>query len=92
MTPWTEMKSFPQFFRTRQIEAAPTSAAVEGFKANLVFKEIEKKLEEVSNIYLKYHQEDPEARGGAYRFQVLHEVVQLKIYIILSSIECIFDI
>uniref|UniRef100_A0A8C6BQD9 Sterol carrier protein 2 n=2 Tax=Odontoceti TaxID=9722 RepID=A0A8C6BQD9_MONMO len=34
-------------FRTNQIEAAPTSSAVDGFKASLVFKEIEKKLEEI---------------------------------------------
>ncbi|KAB0397114.1 hypothetical protein E2I00_018003 [Balaenoptera physalus] len=33
-------------FRTHQIEAAPTSSAVDGFKANVVFKGIEKKLEE----------------------------------------------
>ena len=33
-------------FRTHQIEAAPTSSAVDGFKANFVFKEIDKKLEE----------------------------------------------
>ena len=40
-------------FRTHQIEAAPTSSAVDGFKANLVFKEIEKKLEDVSTVYVK---------------------------------------
>uniref|UniRef100_A0A5F5PSX6 Sterol carrier protein 2 n=2 Tax=Equus TaxID=9789 RepID=A0A5F5PSX6_HORSE len=41
---------FPEaasYFGTHQIEAAPTSSAVDGFKANLVFKEIEKKLEEI---------------------------------------------
>lgn len=76
MTPWIEIGLFPNSFRTHQIEAAPTSAAVEGFKANLVFKEIEKKLEEVSNIYIKYYQEGPGARGSTYRFQVLHEMVQ----------------
>ncbi len=58
-------------FRTHQIEALPTSSAVNGFKANVVFKEIEKKLEEVSEIYIKYCQEDLEARGSRYRFLVL---------------------
>ena len=37
---------FLSSFRTHQIEAAPTSSAVDGFKANFVFKEIDKKLEE----------------------------------------------
>uniref|UniRef100_G1SHT2 Sterol carrier protein 2 n=1 Tax=Oryctolagus cuniculus TaxID=9986 RepID=G1SHT2_RABIT len=37
-------------FRTHQIEAAPTSSAGDGFKANLVFKEIEKKLEEIRRL------------------------------------------
>lgn len=65
------MTLFPNSFRTYQIEAAPTSSAADGFKASLVFKEIEKKLEEVSKIYIKYYQEDHEARGSIYRFQVL---------------------
>uniref|UniRef100_A0A673TI37 Sterol carrier protein 2 n=1 Tax=Suricata suricatta TaxID=37032 RepID=A0A673TI37_SURSU len=37
-------------FRTHQIEAAPTSSSSDGFKANLVFKEIEKKLEETRRL------------------------------------------
>uniref|UniRef100_A0A8C5VQ47 Sterol carrier protein 2 n=1 Tax=Microcebus murinus TaxID=30608 RepID=A0A8C5VQ47_MICMU len=37
-------------FRTHQIEAAPTSSPGDGFKANLVFKEIEKKLEEIRRL------------------------------------------
>uniref|UniRef100_A0A7N5KJN9 Sterol carrier protein 2 n=1 Tax=Ailuropoda melanoleuca TaxID=9646 RepID=A0A7N5KJN9_AILME len=37
-------------FRTHQIEAVPTSSAVDGFKANVVFKEIEKKLEEIRRL------------------------------------------
>uniref|UniRef100_A0A8D2AIX4 Sterol carrier protein 2 n=1 Tax=Sciurus vulgaris TaxID=55149 RepID=A0A8D2AIX4_SCIVU len=36
--------------RTHQIEAAPTSAAGDGFKADLIFKEIEKKLEEIRRL------------------------------------------
>ncbi|XP_076973742.1 sterol carrier protein 2-like isoform X2 [Tamandua tetradactyla] len=37
---------FPEAARARQIVAAPTSSVVNGFKADLVFKEIEKKLKE----------------------------------------------
>ncbi|PNJ53933.1 SCP2 isoform 18 [Pongo abelii] len=36
--------------RTHQIEAVPTSSSSDGFKANLVFKEIEKKLEEIRRL------------------------------------------
>ncbi|CAK6441139.1 unnamed protein product [Pipistrellus nathusii] len=54
---------FPEAARTRQIEAAPTSAAVEGFKANLVFKEIEKKLEEEGEQFVK-------KIGGIFAFKV----------------------
>jgi hypothetical protein len=41
---------FPNSFRSHQIQAVPTSSAGDGFKANLVFKEIEKKLEEVRAV------------------------------------------
>ncbi|XP_044084904.1 sterol carrier protein 2-like [Neovison vison] len=40
-------------FRTPPIEAVPTSSAVDGFKANFVFKEIEKKLEEEGEQFVK---------------------------------------
>ncbi|XP_026964310.1 sterol carrier protein 2 isoform X2 [Sagmatias obliquidens] len=50
-------------FRTHQIEAAPTSSAVDGFKASLVFKEIEKKLEEEGEQFVK-------KIGGIFAFKV----------------------
>ncbi|XP_024595078.1 non-specific lipid-transfer protein [Neophocaena asiaeorientalis asiaeorientalis] len=50
-------------FRTNQIEAAPTSSAVDGFKASLVFKEIEKKLEEEGEQFVK-------KIGGIFAFKV----------------------
>ncbi|XP_062047336.1 sterol carrier protein 2 [Lepus europaeus] len=50
-------------FRTHQIEAAPTSSAGDGFKANLVFKEIEKKLEEEGEQFVK-------KIGGIFAFKV----------------------
>ncbi|KAM6217901.1 sterol carrier protein 2 isoform 3-T3 [Rhynchocyon petersi] len=50
-------------FRTQQIEAAPTSSAADGFKANLVFKEIEKKLEEEGEQFVK-------KIGGIFAFKV----------------------
>ncbi|XP_058894076.1 sterol carrier protein 2 isoform X1 [Kogia breviceps] len=50
-------------FKTHQIEAAPTSSAVDGFKANLVFKEIEKKLEEEGEQFVK-------KIGGIFAFKV----------------------
>uniref|UniRef100_A0A4X1WAS6 propanoyl-CoA C-acyltransferase n=1 Tax=Sus scrofa TaxID=9823 RepID=A0A4X1WAS6_PIG len=37
---------FPEAARSPQVEAVPTSSTLDGFKANLVFKEIEKRLEE----------------------------------------------
>uniref|UniRef100_A0A9L0IZK5 Sterol carrier protein 2 n=1 Tax=Equus asinus TaxID=9793 RepID=A0A9L0IZK5_EQUAS len=57
---------FPEaasYFGTHQIEAAPTSSAVDGFKANLVFKEIEKKLEEEGEQFVK-------KIGGIFAFKV----------------------
>lgn len=54
---------FPEAARTHQIEAAPTSSAVDGFKANLVFKEIEKKLEEEGEQFVK-------KIGGIFAFKV----------------------
>ncbi|XP_006063864.1 sterol carrier protein 2 isoform X3 [Bubalus bubalis] len=50
-------------FRTHQIEAAPTSSSVDGFKANLVFKEIEKKLEDEGEQFVK-------KIGGIFAFKV----------------------
>ncbi|XP_007976914.1 sterol carrier protein 2 isoform X3 [Chlorocebus sabaeus] len=50
-------------FRTHQIEAAPTNSANDGFKANLVFKEIEKKLEEEGEQFVK-------KIGGIFAFKV----------------------
>ncbi|XP_008577741.1 PREDICTED: non-specific lipid-transfer protein isoform X1 [Galeopterus variegatus] len=50
-------------FRTHQIEAAPTSSAGDGFKANLIFKEIEKKLEEEGEQFVK-------KIGGIFAFKV----------------------
>ncbi|XP_057639874.1 sterol carrier protein 2 [Chionomys nivalis] len=49
--------------RAHQIEAVPTSSAVDGFKANLVFKEIEKKLEEEGEQFVK-------KIGGIFAFKV----------------------
>ena len=48
-------------FRTHQMEAAPTSFTFDGFKANLVFKEIEKKLEDEGNL---------KKTGGFFVFKV----------------------
>uniref|UniRef100_A0A2K5HLY1 Sterol carrier protein 2 n=3 Tax=Colobus angolensis palliatus TaxID=336983 RepID=A0A2K5HLY1_COLAP len=50
-------------FRTHHIEAAPTNSASDGFKANLVFKEIEKKLEEEGEQFVK-------KIGGIFAFKV----------------------
>ncbi|XP_042807277.1 sterol carrier protein 2 isoform X1 [Panthera leo] len=54
---------FPEAARTHQIEAAPTSSAFDGFKANHVFKEIEKKLEEEGEQFVK-------KIGGIFAFKV----------------------
>ncbi|XP_004679078.1 PREDICTED: non-specific lipid-transfer protein [Condylura cristata] len=54
---------FPEAARTRQVVAVPTSSAVDGFKANLVFKEIEKKLEEEGEQFVK-------KIGGIFAFKV----------------------
>ncbi|KAF3819824.1 hypothetical protein GH733_015333 [Mirounga leonina] len=51
------------FFGTHQIEALPTSSAVNGFKADVVFKEIEKKLEEEGEQFVK-------KIGGIFAFKV----------------------
>ncbi|XP_032700060.1 non-specific lipid-transfer protein isoform X1 [Lontra canadensis] len=50
-------------FRTHQIEAVPTGSAVDGFKANFIFKEIEKKLEEEGEEFVK-------KIGGIFAFKV----------------------
>ncbi|XP_061488996.1 sterol carrier protein 2 [Rhineura floridana] len=54
---------FPEAARNRQIQAIPTRAAVDGFKAHLVFKEIEKKLQEEGEQYVK-------KIGGIFAFKV----------------------
>ncbi|XP_037683133.1 non-specific lipid-transfer protein isoform X2 [Choloepus didactylus] len=54
---------FPEAARTHQIEAVPASSAVDGFKANLVFKQIEKKLEEEGEQFVK-------KIGGIFAFKV----------------------
>ncbi|XP_055257622.1 sterol carrier protein 2 isoform X1 [Moschus berezovskii] len=54
---------FPEAARTHQIEAAPTSSEVDGFKANLVFKEIEKRLEDEGEQFVK-------KIGGIFAFKV----------------------
>ncbi|KAM5248594.1 sterol carrier protein 2 [Ctenodactylus gundi] len=50
-------------FKMHHIEAAPTSSAGDGFKANLVFKEIEKKLQEEGEQFVK-------KIGGIFAFKV----------------------
>ncbi|XP_054996030.1 sterol carrier protein 2 [Sorex araneus] len=50
-------------FRGHNIEAAPTSSAGDGFKSHLVFKEIEKKLEEEGEQFVK-------KIGGIFAFKV----------------------
>ncbi|XP_051026881.1 sterol carrier protein 2 [Acomys russatus] len=50
-------------FRAHQISAAPTSSAGDGFKADLVFKEIEKKLQEEGEQFVK-------KIGGIFAFKV----------------------
>ncbi|XP_060629507.1 sterol carrier protein 2 [Anolis sagrei] len=54
---------FPEAARNRQIQAVPTKAEVDGFKADLVFKEIEKKLQEEGEQYVK-------KIGGIFAFKV----------------------
>ncbi|XP_045060155.1 sterol carrier protein 2 isoform X2 [Desmodus rotundus] len=54
---------FPEAARTPQIAAVPTNSAVEGFKASLVFKEIEKKLAEEGEQFVK-------KIGGIFAFKV----------------------
>lgn len=54
---------FPEAARAYQIEAAPTGSAVDGFKANLIFKEIEKRLEEEGEQFVK-------KIGGIFAFKV----------------------
>ncbi|XP_042531649.1 sterol carrier protein 2 [Dipodomys spectabilis] len=54
---------FPEAARTHQIKAVPTSSAGSGFKADLIFKEIEKKLEEEGEQFVK-------KIGGIFAFKV----------------------
>ncbi|XP_044532153.1 sterol carrier protein 2 [Gracilinanus agilis] len=53
----------PAARRSYKIEASPTGSAPDGFKANLIFKEIEKKLEEEGEQYVK-------KIGGVFAFKV----------------------
>ncbi|XP_059677735.1 sterol carrier protein 2 isoform X5 [Gavia stellata] len=50
-------------FLTGRIEAVPLSAAVDGFKSHLVFKEIEKKLQEEGEQFVK-------KIGGVFAFKI----------------------
>ncbi|XP_042317826.1 sterol carrier protein 2 isoform X1 [Sceloporus undulatus] len=54
---------FPEAARNYQIQAVPTKADLDGFKADLVFKEIEKKLQEEGEQYVK-------KIGGIFAFKV----------------------
>ncbi|XP_034270986.1 sterol carrier protein 2 [Pantherophis guttatus] len=54
---------FPEAARNRSIQAIPTRAMVDGFKSSLVFKEIEKKLQEEGEEYVK-------KIGGIFAFKV----------------------
>ncbi|XP_019356831.1 PREDICTED: non-specific lipid-transfer protein [Gavialis gangeticus] len=54
---------FPEAAGNHRIQAIPTSALVDGFKAHLVFKEIEKKLEEEGEKFVK-------KIGGVFAFKV----------------------
>uniref|UniRef100_A0A8D1WH45 Sterol carrier protein 2 n=1 Tax=Sus scrofa TaxID=9823 RepID=A0A8D1WH45_PIG len=54
---------FPEAARSPQVEAVPTSSTLDGFKANLVFKEIEKRLEEEGEQFVK-------KIGGIFAFKV----------------------
>ncbi|XP_058033625.1 sterol carrier protein 2 isoform X2 [Ahaetulla prasina] len=54
---------FPEAARNRSIQAIPTRAVVDGFKSALVFKEIEKKLQEEGEQYVK-------KIGGIFAFKV----------------------
>ncbi|XP_077189829.1 sterol carrier protein 2 [Paroedura picta] len=54
---------FPEAARCRQIQAIPTNAAVDGFKASLVFNEIERKLQEEGEQFVK-------KIGGIFAFKV----------------------
>ncbi|KAM4872131.1 sterol carrier protein 2 [Thomomys bottae] len=54
---------FPEAARTQKIAAVPTSSAGSGFKADLIFKEIEKKLEEEGEQFVK-------KIGGIFAFKV----------------------
>lgn len=82
----------PCSFRTHQIRASPTSSAGDGFKANLVFKEIEKKLEEV-RFYTNLTGRALKQEGVDMDFRCHQEVViQAEIFILLPSLKCISDI
>ncbi|XP_026521668.1 non-specific lipid-transfer protein isoform X2 [Notechis scutatus] len=54
---------FPEAARNQSIQAIPTRAIVDGFKSALVFKEIEKKLQEEGEEYVK-------KIGGIFAFKV----------------------
>ncbi|NXN93804.1 NLTP protein, partial [Rhinopomastus cyanomelas] len=54
---------FPGTDSAKHIEAVPLSSAVDGFKSHLVFKEIEKKLEEEGEQFVK-------KIGGIFAFKI----------------------
>ncbi|XP_009696792.1 PREDICTED: non-specific lipid-transfer protein-like [Cariama cristata] len=54
---------FPGAASTGRIAAVPLSAAVDGFKSHLVFKEIEKKLKEEGEQFVK-------KIGGVFAFKI----------------------
>uniref|UniRef100_T1E5M6 Sterol carrier protein 2 n=1 Tax=Crotalus horridus TaxID=35024 RepID=T1E5M6_CROHD len=54
---------FPEAAGNWEIQAIPTRAMVDGFKSSLVFKEIEKKLEEEGEQYVK-------KIGGIFAFKI----------------------
>uniref|UniRef100_A0A8B9TPK9 Sterol carrier protein 2 n=1 Tax=Anas platyrhynchos TaxID=8839 RepID=A0A8B9TPK9_ANAPL len=54
---------FPPARSTGRVAAVPLSAAVDGFKSHLVFKEIEKKLEEEGEQFVK-------KIGGVFAFKI----------------------
>nr|KAF6507865.1 sterol carrier protein 2 [Rousettus aegyptiacus] len=53
----------PNSFRNHKIQATPASSGMDGFKANLVFKEIEKRLEKEGEQLVK-------KIGGIFAFKV----------------------
>ncbi|XP_010117890.1 PREDICTED: non-specific lipid-transfer protein-like, partial [Chlamydotis macqueenii] len=64
LQPYTEIITYTvSYFWTGHIAAVPLSAAVDGFKSHLVFKEIEKKLQEEGEQFVK-------KIGGIFAFKI----------------------